>query len=191
MTGMSISWQPMRSISSRTICTAFWCTRQPAGSHDHSPAPTCRARPARTSSLCDRASASPGACFSVGRTSWDCRRSISGRTRYLREAARTKFALEGSTKSILGTCAGATPPGLPCQAVTEDLASRPKELMSSPVRPAAVALAALALAYAFPAAAHASPTQLSIMQDDDELVYRDDATRDRALQRMKALGVDA
>jgi hypothetical protein len=62
--------------------------------------------------------------------------------------------------------------------------------MSSPVRPAAAALAALALVNALPAAAHASPTQASIMQDDDELVYRDDATRDRALQRMKALGVD-
>src|SRR3954466_8667701 len=69
-------------------------------------------------------------------------------------------------------------------------ASRPKEPMSSPVRPAAAALAAFALVNALPAAAHASPTQASIMQDDDELVYRDDATRDRALQRMKALGVD-
>jgi len=28
------------------------------------------------------------------------------------------------------------------------------------------------------------------MQDDDELVYRDDARRDAALKRMKALGVD-
>ena len=30
-TGISISWPPIASISSRTICTAFWCTRQPAG----------------------------------------------------------------------------------------------------------------------------------------------------------------
>ena len=29
---MSISWPPIAFISSRTICTAFWCTRQPAGS---------------------------------------------------------------------------------------------------------------------------------------------------------------
>ena len=50
--------------------------------------------------------------------------------------------------------------------------------------------AALLAACVFPASAHAAPSQLSIMQDDDQLVYRDDATRDRALTRMKALGVD-
>jgi len=38
--------------------------------------------------------------------------------------------------------------------------------------------------------AHASPAQLSVMMDDDQLVYRDDRTRDRALASMKALGVD-
>src|SRR3954470_24066946 len=88
------------------------------------------------------------------------------------------------------TCAGATPPWLPCQAVTDDPPAAPKEPMSSPVRPAAAALAALALVNALPAAAHASATQASIMQDDNELVYRDDTTRDRALRRMKTLGVD-
>ena len=31
MTGMSISWQPMASISSRMICSIFCMTRQPAG----------------------------------------------------------------------------------------------------------------------------------------------------------------
>ena len=31
MTGMSISWQPMQSISSRMICSIFCMTRQPAG----------------------------------------------------------------------------------------------------------------------------------------------------------------
>jgi hypothetical protein len=50
--------------------------------------------------------------------------------------------------------------------------------------------AVLAFACLAPATAHASQNQLSIMQDDDQLVYRDDATRDRALTRMKALGVD-
>ena len=30
-TGMSISWQPMASISSRMICSIFCMTRQPAG----------------------------------------------------------------------------------------------------------------------------------------------------------------
>jgi len=55
-------------------------------------------------------------------------------------------------------------------------------------RPLAAGLAALSLIA--PAAAHASATQFSVMQDDDRLVYRDDATRDAALQRMKSLGVD-
>jgi hypothetical protein len=31
ITGISISWQPMPFISSRTICAAFSWTRQPAG----------------------------------------------------------------------------------------------------------------------------------------------------------------
>ena len=60
ITGASISWEPMPSISSRTIWTTFWCTRQPAGSHVHRPEPSCRTRPARTISLCEIASASAG-----------------------------------------------------------------------------------------------------------------------------------
>lgn len=40
------------------------------------------------------------------------------------------------------------------------------------------------------AAAIASPSQTSIMMDDDLLVYRDDSTATRALTQMKALGVD-
>jgi hypothetical protein len=39
-------------------------------------------------------------------------------------------------------------------------------------------------------AAHASPTQTSIMMDDDLLVYRDDSTAARALTQMHSLGVD-
>ena len=69
MTGMSISWPPIASISSRTIWAAFSWTIQPAGSHDHRPAPTCRISPARTMSLCETASASAGASRSVGRKS--------------------------------------------------------------------------------------------------------------------------
>jgi len=42
-----------------------------------------------------------------------------------------------------------------------------------------------------PAAANASPSQISIMMDDDLMVYRDDSTAARTLTRMKALGVDA
>src|ERR1700704_2856557 len=53
-----------------------------------------------------------------------------------------------------------------------------------------LAVAALLVACAFPTAAHASATQVSIMQDDDQLVYRDDAARAAALRTMKALGVD-
>ena len=44
-TGISISWPPIAFISSRMICTTFWCTRQPAGSHVHRPAPSWRIRP--------------------------------------------------------------------------------------------------------------------------------------------------
>jgi hypothetical protein len=43
---------------------------------------------------------------------------------------------------------------------------------------------------AVPATAQANPNQVSIMQDDDLLVYRDDATRDAAMRKMKGLGVD-
>src|SRR4051812_12734913 len=63
----------MPSISSRTICTTFSCTRHPAGSHVHSPEPSWRTRPARTMSLCDSASASAGAWRSVGRSSCETR----------------------------------------------------------------------------------------------------------------------
>lgn len=41
-----------------------------------------------------------------------------------------------------------------------------------------------------PAAAQANPSQVSIMLDDDQLLYRGDDARDFALQRMKDLGVD-
>ncbi|MEA2218654.1 MAG: hypothetical protein QOJ35_1280 [Solirubrobacteraceae bacterium] len=41
-----------------------------------------------------------------------------------------------------------------------------------------------------PGAAHASPTQTSIMMDDDLLLYRDDTTAANALTRMRSLGVD-
>jgi hypothetical protein len=41
-----------------------------------------------------------------------------------------------------------------------------------------------------PAGAQANPNQISIMMDDDLLVYRDDNTAARALTQMKNLGVD-
>lgn len=52
-------------------------------------------------------------------------------------------------------------------------------------------LAVLLGAILAPTAAQASNTQLSIMMDDDLLVYRDDATRDAAMRNMKTLGVDS
>src|SRR3954452_155182 len=161
MTGMSISWQSIAAISSRTIWAAFWCARQPAGSHDHRPAPTWRARPARTISLCERASASAGACFSVGRTSelWRV-----NKVRHAIPELPRGYRVLRSRRTV----------------------STKQEPMSSHSLAAATLLAVCA----FPAAAHAAPDQVSIMQDDDQLVYRDDATRDRALTRMKALGVD-
>jgi hypothetical protein len=59
---------------------------------------------------------------------------------------------------------------------------------------AAVLLAALALtglaALPAPPAARASDSQISIMLDDDQLLYRGDEIRDASLKRMKALGVD-
>ena len=41
-TGISISWPPIASISSRTICSTFRWTRQPSGISVHTPAETCR-----------------------------------------------------------------------------------------------------------------------------------------------------
>jgi len=52
-----------------------------------------------------------------------------------------------------------------------------------------LALALLTLGLAAPAAM-AADTQISIMQDDDVLIYRDDQSRDAAMRRMKDLGVD-
>lgn len=54
-----------------------------------------------------------------------------------------------------------------------------------------IALVLLSFAVLSPAVATASENQLSILQDDDLLIYRDDATRDRTLDKMKALGADA
>src|SRR3954470_12936410 len=156
MTGMSISPQPIASISSRTIWAAFWCTRQPAGSQLHSPAPPWRASPARTISLCESASASAGGCFSVGRKRFDWRVSMAGRNRTGGPELRGGYRVP---------------------------ARMDRRLL-------AAGLAALTL-FLLPAAAHASATQLSIMQDDDALVYGGDAKRDATLARMKALGVDA
>jgi hypothetical protein len=54
----------------------------------------------------------------------------------------------------------------------------------------AVALLALMFSLGVPALAQASEQQISIMQDDDLLLYRGDQVRDSALRRMSSLGVD-
>lgn len=48
----------------------------------------------------------------------------------------------------------------------------------------------LVSALAVPASASANEQMLSLVQDDDLLVYRSDAVRDRALHQIKALGAD-
>ena len=50
--------------------------------------------------------------------------------------------------------------------------------------------ALLLLALTLPASAAANPSMLSIMMDDDQLLYRGDDARDTALKTMKRLGVD-
>ncbi|MEA2223313.1 MAG: hypothetical protein QOH83_1689, partial [Solirubrobacteraceae bacterium] len=60
--------------------------------------------------------------------------------------------------------------------------------MSPSIRSIVVAL--LLGALLAPAAAQANPTQMSIMMDDDLLVYRDDSTAAQTLTKMKSLGVD-
>ncbi len=61
--------------------------------------------------------------------------------------------------------------------------------MSTSIRSIVLALV-LGGALLAPAAAQASQNQMSIMMDDDLLVYRSDSTATRALTQMKALGVD-
>jgi len=52
------------------------------------------------------------------------------------------------------------------------------------------AIAALMLLTLSVPAAQASPDQVSVMMDDDQLLYRTDALRGRALVQMRSLGVD-
>ena len=72
-TGISISWPPIASISSRMTWTTFSWTRQPSGMKVQMPGDTWRMKPPRTSSLWLAASASAGSSRSVGRKSFDAR----------------------------------------------------------------------------------------------------------------------
>ena len=58
--GISISWAPIASISSRMIASIFRIERIPAGIQVQSPAPSWRISPARTIRRCEIASASAG-----------------------------------------------------------------------------------------------------------------------------------
>ncbi|WP_354702087.1 hypothetical protein DSM112329_02440 [Paraconexibacter sp. AEG42_29] len=66
-----------------------------------------------------------------------------------------------------------------------------------PARASALALMLLTLGLSLTAlgawgttSAHASATQLSMMMDDDLLVYRSDTVRDQTMRQMKGMGVD-
>jgi hypothetical protein len=62
--------------------------------------------------------------------------------------------------------------------------------MSTFLRPFRLLIATLVVVLAVPAAAGASSTQESIFQDDPLLVYGDETTQKRTLDRLKRLGVD-
>ena len=66
----------------------------------------------------------------------------------------------------------------------------PTHYRCAPMRLRTTALAALMLLTLSAPAAQASPDQLSVMMDDDQLLYRSDALRGRALVQMRSLGVD-
>ena len=57
---MSSSWAPARFISSRTIASTLRRARMPSGRNVNSPAAVFFTSAARTSSLCESISASPG-----------------------------------------------------------------------------------------------------------------------------------
>ncbi len=75
----------------------------------------------------------------------------------------------------------------------DDASSAPTLYRCAPMRLRIFALAALLLTMlsvlAAPAA-QASPDQVSVMMDDDQLLYRNDLVRGRTLVQMRSLGVD-
>ena len=70
MVGISISWAPVASCSSRTIWLIFRNTRWPAGSHEYIPAADWRIMPDRSINRCETICASAGFSFKVGRNNW-------------------------------------------------------------------------------------------------------------------------
>jgi hypothetical protein len=56
--------------------------------------------------------------------------------------------------------------------------------------PVLVAMVAVLAIVRAPSPAHADPGLDSIMMDDNNIIYRNDATRDATLQQMKSMGVD-
>ena len=68
--------------------------------------------------------------------------------------------------------------------------SGPTLYRSRPMRLRTIALAALLLLTLSVPAAQASPDMVSVMMDDDQLLYRSDKIRGRTLVQMRKLGVD-
>src|SRR4051794_21722898 len=161
MTGISISCPPIASSSSRTICSTLRCARQPAGMNVHSPEETWRINPARTISLCESASASAGASFSVGSRKFDRR----------------------VTAGTLSTPQPATPPRV------TSLASATARMRRRPIA-LTLALIAMAAALISPASASAARGQLTMMEDSTQLLTLDGAARDFTLDKFKALGTN-
>ena len=69
--------------------------------------------------------------------------------------------------------------------------SGPTLYRSAPMNSRTLALAALLLLTLCASSAQAGPEQASVMMDDDQLLYRGDTARARALVAMKNLGVDS
>jgi hypothetical protein len=69
--------------------------------------------------------------------------------------------------------------------------SGPTLYRSAPMNSRTLALAALLLLTLCVSPAQAGPEQASVMMDDDQLLYRGDSARGRALVTMKNLGVDS
>src|SRR6266545_3964134 len=96
-TGISISWHPILSISSRMICSTFCDTRNPSGSQVYRPDASGRAIAARSMSRWPGVCASAGASRKVRPKSVDCLmkstpRVVFGRARLSPAPERRRLA---------------------------------------------------------------------------------------------------
>lgn len=74
--------------------------------------------------------------------------------------------------------------------VVSEARGGPNVYRCAPMKLRTLALAALLLLTLSVPAAQAGPDQVSVMMDDDQLLYRSDKVRGRTLVQMRALGVD-